>query len=335
MKFSKPGITKPLLILAAILLGISIFVPLWQIFLDAPQYPEGLKLVMYPNKLAGDVEIINGLNHYIGMKTLHTDDFVEFKVLPYIIGFFSVLFLATAFVGRKKMLYVSMILFVLFGILAMYDFWRWEYQYGHDLDPKAAIQVPGMAYQPPLIGFKQLLNFGAYSIPALGGWLFIGAGLAVLAACIIEWKNKAVTTVHVTKALVFAALLGFASCGAPQAEPIALNKDNCAECKMTIADLKFANELVTDKGRVYKFDDHHCLVKYVQNNGNMVGKAYFSDFNQPQQLLNEEEAVLVKSDALRAPMGGNVVAFRNQEDAKTFLADKKGEVITWRTEEKK
>jgi len=50
-------------------------------------------------------------------------------------------------------------LFVLFGIIAMVDFWRWEYDYGHDLDPNAAIIVPGMAYQPPLIGFKQLLNF--------------------------------------------------------------------------------------------------------------------------------------------------------------------------------
>ena len=80
-----------LLIVAAILLGISIFVPLWHIDLDAPQYPEGLRLLIYPNKLAGDVEIINGLNHYIGMQTLHAENFVEFTVLPYIIVFFALL----------------------------------------------------------------------------------------------------------------------------------------------------------------------------------------------------------------------------------------------------
>ena len=61
----------------------------------------------------------------------------------------------------------------------MYDFWRWEYNYGHNLNPDAAIIVPGMAYQPPLIGFKQLLNFGAYSMPDIGGWIFVSAGALV------------------------------------------------------------------------------------------------------------------------------------------------------------
>lgn len=179
-----------LLIVAAILLGISIFVPLWHIDLDAPQYPEGLRLLIYPNKLAGDVEIINGLNHYIGMQTLHAENFVEFTVLPYIIGFFALLSLIAAVVGSRKFLYTLLGLFVVFGIVAMYDFWKWEFDYGHNLDPNAAIKVPGMAYQPPLIGFKQLLNFGAYSMPDLGGWLFIGAGALMLAAVFMEWKRS-------------------------------------------------------------------------------------------------------------------------------------------------
>ena len=184
------GLSRALLIVAAIFLAISIFVPLWYIDLDAPQYPEGLQLLIYPNKLAGDVEIINGLNHYIGMQTLHEEHFIEFKILPYIIGFFALLTLIVAFVGNRKFLYTLLSLFVIFGILAMYDFWRWEYDYGHNLDPHAAIQVPGMAYQPPLIGFKQLLNFGAYSMPDIGGWLFVGAGLLMLTAVIIEWRRK-------------------------------------------------------------------------------------------------------------------------------------------------
>ncbi len=64
---------------AAVLLVISLLVPIWQIDLDAPQYPEGLRLLIWANKIAGDVEIINGLNHYIGMKTLHSEDFIEFR----------------------------------------------------------------------------------------------------------------------------------------------------------------------------------------------------------------------------------------------------------------
>ncbi len=167
-----------------------LFVPMWRIDLAAPQYPEGLMLLIYPNNIGGNVDIINGLNHYIGMKTLHTEDFVEFTVLPYIIAVFAGLFLLVAVAGRKKMLYVLFILFVSFGILAMYDFWRWEYNYGHNLNPDAAIVVPGMAYQPPLIGYKQLLNFGAYSMPDAGGWIFIGVGVCLFLCVIAAWRHS-------------------------------------------------------------------------------------------------------------------------------------------------
>ncbi|MEP7081125.1 MAG: hypothetical protein ABI784_10375, partial [Ginsengibacter sp.] len=167
-----------------------LFVPLWQIELSAPQYPEGLVLKMYPNKLGGNVEVINGLNHYIGMKTLHAENFIEFTVLPYIIGFFAAFALLVFFINKKKWLYALFFSFVGFGIIAMIDFYRWNYNYGHDLDPNAPIQVPGMSYQPPLIGYKQLLNFGAYSIPDIGGWIFIGVGLMLLTAVIIQFRKK-------------------------------------------------------------------------------------------------------------------------------------------------
>lgn len=78
-----------------------------------------------------------------------------------------------ALIARKELLYTLLLFFILFGIIAMADFWHWEYNYGHDLNPDAAIKVPGMSYQPPLIGYKQLLNFGAYSIPDIGvGFLY-------------------------------------------------------------------------------------------------------------------------------------------------------------------
>ena len=72
---------KPLSRIIAVICSIGLiavlFVPLWQIELAAPQYPEGLVLKIYPNALSGDVDVINGLNHYIGMRTLHTKDFIE------------------------------------------------------------------------------------------------------------------------------------------------------------------------------------------------------------------------------------------------------------------
>lgn len=185
------SLTRVITFICGLMLIVVLFVPLWRIELSAPQYPEGLVMKMYPNKLAGNVDIINGLNHYIGMKTLHTEDFLEFTVLPYIIVFFSVFSLLVGLVVKKRRWLIALlIMFILFGVIAMIDFWRWEYNYGHNLNPNAAIIVPGMAYQPPLIGYKKLLNFGAYSVPDTGGWVFISVGLLLLTAVIIEFKKK-------------------------------------------------------------------------------------------------------------------------------------------------
>jgi copper chaperone NosL len=181
---------RVLIALCGVALLLVLYYPMWRIDLDAPQYPEGLNLLIYANKLGGNVEIINGLNHYIGMKTLHTEDFFEFKILPYLILFFSIGFLLVAVIGRRKWMNWLFILFILFGVTAMVDFWKWEYNYGHNLNPDAAIIVPGMSYQPPLIGFKQLLNFGAYSVPDIGGWIFIGAGLALLICVVVSFRQS-------------------------------------------------------------------------------------------------------------------------------------------------
>ena len=191
------GKARMITILCGLALIVVLFVPLWQIELAAPQYPEGLVLKMYPDKLGGNVEVINGLNHYIGMKTLHADNFIEFTVLSYIIGFFAAFCFLVALINKRKWLNILFISFVAFGIIAMIDFYRWNYNYGHDLDPNAPIQVPGMSYQPPIIGYKQLLNFGAYSIPDTGGWIFMGVGLLLLTAVTIQFlKNKKTTDVY-------------------------------------------------------------------------------------------------------------------------------------------
>ncbi len=184
------SLNRTIAFICGLALIVVLFVPLWQIELAAPQYPEGLVLKMYPNKLGGNVEVINGLNHYIGMKTLHANNFMEFTVLPYIISFFAAFCFLVAFLNKRKWLTALLISFVAFGVIAMVDFYRWNYNYGHDLDPNAAIQVPGMTYQPPLIGYKQLLNFGAYSIPDIGGWIFIGVGVLLLTAVILQFRNN-------------------------------------------------------------------------------------------------------------------------------------------------
>ncbi|PPL00883.1 hypothetical protein [Parapedobacter indicus] len=182
------SLNRAILIIGGIALLAVIALPIWRIELDAAQYPEGLELLIYSYKLEGEVDIINGLNHYIGMKTLRADDFIEFTLLPYLIGIYGLAFILVGISARRKLLNILFGAFLLFGVISMVDFWRWLYEYGHDLNPSAPIKVPGMAYQPPLIGFKQLLNFGAFSIPAIGGWIFIACGI-LLAYCVyVEWR---------------------------------------------------------------------------------------------------------------------------------------------------
>lgn len=332
MKNEKLKLWKRLLLLVCGLLLIPVlFVPLWRIDLQAPQYPEGLKLLIYPDKLAGNVDIINGLNHYIGMKTLHTEDFFEFTLLPYIIGFFALLFMITAIIAKRKWLYVLFFLFVGFGVLAIYDFWRWEYNYGHNLNPEAAIIVPGMAYQPPLIGFKQLLNFGAYSIPDTGGWIFASVGVLLLFITIMEWravkKNKVSTA---AASLIF--LLTMSSCNAGP-EPIKTGVDNCYFCKMTVSDVHFGAEIVTKKGKVYKFDDVHCIVSYLKTKevtSNRVKDIWLTNYSGNHQLINVNKSFLLKSNDLKSPMGGNIAAFDNPDSLMKIKQRYTGELVNWK-----
>ena len=187
-------VSKGLLLVVMLLFIGSLFVPMWRIELAAPQYPEGLVLQLYANKIGGDVEIINGLNHYIGMATLHTENFFEFKILSYIVVGFALLSLLLIFIAKRKAVRTFFIFYMLFVVLAAIDFYRWNYEYGHNLNPNAAIKVPGMSYQPPLIGYKQLLNFGAYSIPDTGGWMLTAAGILLFFIVIKEYKfNKSET----------------------------------------------------------------------------------------------------------------------------------------------
>ena len=326
-------LSRLLLAGAAILLVASLFVPIWRIELSAPQYPEGLRLLIYSNNIGGDVDIINGLNHYIGMKTLHTKNFIEFTILPYIIGAYALFSIIVALVGRKKLLYILLTAFILFGIIAMVDFWRWEYNYGHNLDPKAAIIVPGMAYQPPLIGFKQLLNFGAYSVPDKGGWFFIISGLLMLTAVLYEIRffnrfKKAKPRMSIFMMIPF--ILGLNSCVSNKPEPIVLNRDNCEFCKMTIADSRFGCELITTKGRFYKFDDLGCMLRYKEQSQKIKYLAFFvNDYSMTNTLIDAETALFIESAHLKSPMGGNIAAFNDKDKAASFAKKYNVPISEW------
>jgi copper chaperone NosL len=118
---------RAILFISGMALLAVIILPIWRIELIAPQYPEGLEMYIYSYKLGGQVDVINGLNHYIGMKVLKADDFIEFTVLPYIIGIYGLFFILAGVVGRRKLMYVLLGAFILFGVVAMVDFYKWLY----------------------------------------------------------------------------------------------------------------------------------------------------------------------------------------------------------------
>ncbi len=157
---------------AAVSLCLMFVFPLWKITLLAPQYPDGLGMFIWVTKFTGaepgTLQNINILNHYIGMKPIEPDSIPELQYMKYIILGLAGLALILSFINRWKLNLVWLIILVAAGSLAIYDFYLWEYDYGHNLDPHAAIKIEGMAYQPPLIGKKLILNFTAVSYPRLG-----------------------------------------------------------------------------------------------------------------------------------------------------------------------
>ena len=185
--------SKLLLVFASLILVLTFFFPLWYIDLEAPQYPEGIGLEIWINQVTGqqenDLENINGLNHYIGMKTIEPDAIPELKVMPLIIGFMILFGLIVSFIAKRFLVYLWITLFIFLAAIGLYDFYLWEYDYGHNLNPNAAIKVPGMAYQPPLIGSKMLLNFNAISMPDIGFYILVLAVALAIIALVVD-KNQ-------------------------------------------------------------------------------------------------------------------------------------------------
>lgn len=189
---------------AALLMGLFVF-PLWNIKLGAPQYPEPLGMNIYIDGIQGmnefDIQNIDGLNHYIGMKTLpKPEDMWEFSVFPMVIGGMAALGVLIGLLGYLGKVNYNwflgwLILMTVLGILGMYDFNAWMTDYGTNLDPNAIMKLANpdgtpMSYKPPLLGHQKMLNFDAYSYPRLGGYLMGIGMLFTLIAYFVGKKSK-------------------------------------------------------------------------------------------------------------------------------------------------
>jgi copper chaperone NosL len=115
-------------------------------------------------------------------------------------------------------------------------------------------------------------------------------------------------------------------------EPIRYGEDACHHCKMTLVDKKFGAELVTRKGKIYKFDDVNCMVSFY-NLGeveiNEFSHKLVVDFTKPTKLIEADKAFYLKSPKIQSPMISQVAAFENEQDMKSAKVELSGIYLVW------
>ncbi|MCC7301777.1 MAG: nitrous oxide reductase accessory protein NosL [Bacteroidia bacterium] len=350
--------------------------PIWQIELEAPQYPEGLTMFIHYNTVTGagenDLENINLLNHYIGMKRIEPDSIPELQYMKYILIALLVLGAISALVGKRSGMAVWFTVSVVLGVAGIYDLNRWESDYGRDLDPRAPIRIEGATYKPPLFGEKQLLNITARSYPYTGGVCFAFAifisGLSVFMAYRTptheessapvdtgsEHQQKDISmqekgrlsalslpATRMGKLFHLPAWIKFMGCislfflygctAEPQA--IRYGHDQCAHCSMIISDHKFGSELVTMKGKIYKFDSVECMIWFLNsgyNKGNMDFKYILTtDCTRPGEWIDASRASYLISKDVPSPMGAFLSAYENSHERDKIDVRGEGEKLDW------
>lgn len=328
--------SKIFMLFAAVLLASLFVFPLWNITLEAPQYPDPLGMDIYINKFHGvndnDIKNINIMNHYVGMKEI-PEVIPEFSVFPYVVGGMVLLGLVFAFIGKRNLYLVWFCLMLIFGTIGMYDFYQWEYEYGHELAKNAPIKFTDeqgnpLSYQPPLIGAKTILNFRAISLPKVGAYLMGSAmGLSLLA--FFTEKKRETGRNYAFLTLLLPWSLTLYSCEI-KPEEINYGKDFCQFCRMTIVDQQHAAQLVTQKGRAYKYDAIECMVNDLKDWERPEVELFLvADYEQPGKLIEAKNASYLISDQIPSPMGANLSAFSSTNSRDKIHQTKGGSQLEW------
>lgn len=132
--------------------------------------------------------------------------------------------------------------------------------------------------------------------------------------------------------VAFGVVLAAAACGTPGPRPLAFGTEQCAHCHMTLADARFAGELVTTAGKVIPFDDVGCLATFVATGGmpyDRIHSLWVNDFASPDSILDATTAVYLRNDSIRTPMDYRLVALRPGREADSVRAALGGELLTW------
>jgi hypothetical protein len=176
-----------LLMLAALLFMISMFLPYWRMTMSAPQYPKGLIVDVYVNHLDGDVREIDQLNHYLGMPPLDEGGRLERSISVIAIVALALLLMAGVFVHNQWAGILALPVLA-FPLAFLADLWFILYSYGHSIDPESALGGAIEPFTPPLFGEGKIGQFGTFASPGPGLYL---VSVAVLVVLIGLWFHRA------------------------------------------------------------------------------------------------------------------------------------------------
>ena len=113
-------------------------------------------------------------------------------------------------------------------------------------------------------------------------------------------------------------------------EPINYGLDSCHFCKMTIVDKVHAAEIVTKKGKIYKFDAIECMINFRKEfEVNQIELYLCNHLGQAETLIDAREATFIISEKIPSPMGAFLSALPTEKEASDMLAEKGGEIFSW------
>lgn len=176
-----------LMVTAAVLILISIFLPYWKLTLFAPQYPEGLKVELYVNRATGDIQELDILNHYIGMKSMKEAAPLERSLSIFLIAGVILLAVATIYVHSPIALFLT-IPAILYPAFFLGDLYFWLRYFGTNLSPYAPLSGAVKSFVPPILGDSTIANFKTTATWEIGLFLSIAASIIIIAGLYFHRK---------------------------------------------------------------------------------------------------------------------------------------------------
>ncbi len=175
-----------LALLACLLYAAAYFFPIWGWYLQAPQYPNGLVMAVYLNKVTGDITEINILNHYIGMARLDEAAKLERAMAVYGVSGIGLVTMVGVFLPGKRYAKMFSLPALLFPSVFLGSMYFWMYQFGHQLNPKAPVNVA--PFTPTLLGMGAIGNFRTLGMPGPGFYMILVSAVAVVAAFVLRQR---------------------------------------------------------------------------------------------------------------------------------------------------